>query len=59
MTPSGADTKGDAFVKTWEYACVVGMLVYLAATTRPDIAYAVHHAAMQHSTRTHPKGRIQ
>jgi hypothetical protein len=44
-TPSGADTEGEAFVESWDYACVVGMLMYLAANTRPYIAYAVHQAA--------------
>jgi hypothetical protein len=44
-TPSGADTEGDAFIESWGYACVVGMLMYLAANTRPDISYAVHQVA--------------
>jgi hypothetical protein len=44
-TPSGADTEGDTFFESWEYACVVGMLMYLAANTRPGIAHDVHQAA--------------
>jgi hypothetical protein len=32
--------------ETWEYASLVGMLMYLASNTRPDIAYAVHQAAI-------------
>jgi hypothetical protein len=44
-TPVGADRDGDPFDELWEYATVVGMLMYLAANTRPDIAYAVHQAA--------------
>jgi hypothetical protein len=44
-TPVGTDAEGPAFDETWEYHTVVGMLMYLAANTRPDIAYAVHQAA--------------
>ena len=29
----------------WEYATIVGMLMYLAQNSRPDIAYAVHQCA--------------
>jgi hypothetical protein len=43
--PVGADLHGDSFVESWEYASIIGMLMYLAANTRPDIAYAVHQAA--------------
>jgi hypothetical protein len=45
-TPVGAETAGDPFSKSWEYASIFGMLMYLAANTRPDIAYAVHQAAL-------------
>jgi hypothetical protein len=44
-TPVGADRDGDPFHELWEYATVVGMIMYLASNTRPDIAYAVHQAA--------------
>jgi hypothetical protein len=44
-TSVGADRDGDPFDELWEYATVVGMLMYLAANTRPDIVYAVHQAA--------------
>jgi hypothetical protein len=44
-TPSGSDTEDDAFAESWEYDCVVGMSMYLAANTRPYIAYDVHQAA--------------
>jgi hypothetical protein len=43
--PLGTDAKGPEFAETWKYRTVVGMLMYLAANTRPDIAYAVHQAA--------------
>lgn len=44
-TPVGADRDGVLFDEDWEYATIVGMLMYLSANTRPDLAYAVHQAA--------------
>jgi hypothetical protein len=44
-TTVGADRDGELFDEDWEYAAVVGMLMYLAVNTRPDIAYVVHQAA--------------
>jgi hypothetical protein len=44
-TPVGSDVDGAPFIEDWEYASIVGMLMYLAANTRPYIAYAVHQAA--------------
>ena len=44
-TPVGTDIHGDKFSETWDYSSVIGMLMYLAGNTRPDIAYAVHQAA--------------
>jgi len=41
----GADLNGEPFDETWEYRSIIGMLMYLAANTRPDIAYAVHSCA--------------
>mmetsp|Transcript_31063 Transcript_31063/g.45455 ORF Transcript_31063/g.45455 Transcript_31063/m.45455 type:complete len:340 (+) Transcript_31063:1620-2639(+) len=41
----GADVGGKVREKNWNYASVVGMLLYLAGNTRPDIAFAVHQAA--------------
>ena len=43
--PLVADTHGEPFSETWDYASVVGMLMYLAQNSRPDLAYAVHSAA--------------
>ena len=44
-TPIGTDADGPIYAETWKYGMVVGMLMYLAANTRPDIAYAAHQAA--------------
>jgi hypothetical protein len=44
-TPVGSDVDGAPFIEDWEYASIVVMFMYLAANTRPDIAYAVHQAA--------------
>ena len=44
-TPVGTDLLGEKFNEKWEYASVVGMLMFLANNTRPDIAYATHQVA--------------
>ena len=44
-TPVGSDTDGTPFAESWQYRTVIGMLMYLAANTRPDIAFSVHQAA--------------
>ena len=41
----GADDGGPVQVEMWNYASVVGMLLYLAGNTWPDIAFAVHQCA--------------
>jgi hypothetical protein len=41
----GKDDDGDTCSEPWSYASVVGMLMYLASNSRPDIAYAVHSCA--------------
>ena len=40
----GADQDGELFKADWEYASVVGMLMFLV-NTRPDIQFAVHQCA--------------
>jgi hypothetical protein len=37
----GSDKDGDPFDDDWEYATVVGMLLYLSGNSRPDISFAV------------------
>ena len=44
-TPLGQDKDGKSFSEDCEYASIVGMLMYLAKNTRPDIAFAVHQCA--------------
>ena len=44
-TPLGIDKLGEPFKEDWDYASIVGMLMYLANNSRPDIAYAVHQCA--------------
>ena len=38
-TPLGIDNLGEPFKEDWDYASIVGMLMYLANNSRPDIAY--------------------
>ena len=50
--PLHADKNGAPFKEDWQYDAVIGMLMYLAGNTRPDIAYAVYQAArFTHGTR--------
>jgi hypothetical protein len=50
-TPVRSDPDGPAFQEDWEYASIVGMLMYLAANARSDLVYAVHQVA-RHATPT-------
>ena len=45
LEPLGPDLDGLPFKESWEYASIIGMLMYLANNTRPDIAHAVHACA--------------
>jgi hypothetical protein len=57
-SPIHADQDGPAFNEFWQYDSVIGMMMYLAKNTRPDIAYAVHQAARftQHPCQSHAVG---
>ena len=51
-TPLGLDVDGEPFNENWDYPVIIGMLMYLAQNSRPDIAYAVHQCAcFTHSPR--------
>ena len=41
----GSDKNGEEFSEEWSYPSVIGMLLYLASNSRPDIAFAVHQCA--------------
>jgi Reverse transcriptase (RNA-dependent DNA polymerase)/Zinc knuckle len=41
----GSDPDGVAMKEKWNYRSVIGMMLYLATNTRPDIAFAVSQAA--------------
>jgi Reverse transcriptase (RNA-dependent DNA polymerase) len=45
LVPLHTDRNGVPFEDKWEYDSIIGMLMYLAGNTRPDISYAVHQAA--------------
>ena len=45
LEPLGPDKNGQPMSETWEYPSIIGMLMYLANNTRPDIAHAVHACA--------------
>jgi histone deacetylase 1/2 len=44
-TPLGTDANGERWDAEWDYASVVGMLMYLCSNSRPDIQFAVHQCA--------------
>ena len=41
----GPDEHGESMNESWEYASIIGILMYLTNNTRPDIAHAVHACA--------------
>ena len=43
--PLGKDVDGDPYMEEWDYRSVVGMMLYLASSTRSVISYAVHQCA--------------
>jgi Reverse transcriptase (RNA-dependent DNA polymerase)/GAG-pre-integrase domain len=45
QTTLGKDIDGPEMTEDWNYASVVGMLMYLSNNSRPDIAFAVHQCA--------------
>jgi hypothetical protein len=45
QTPLGTDSNGPAFDRSFDYASIVGMMMYLSSNSRPDIQFAVHQCA--------------
>jgi hypothetical protein len=43
--PLGSDKNVIPAPEAWNYTSIVGMLLYLASNTRPDIAFVVHQCA--------------
>ena len=44
-TPLSTNPDGSPFKEEWEYASVIGMLLYLSSNSHPDIQFAVHQCA--------------
>jgi hypothetical protein len=55
QTPLGTDANGPPFDWSFDYASIVGMMMYQSSNSRPDIQFAVHQCArFTHSPkRTH------
>ena len=53
--PLGTDSDGPPFDEYWEYASVMGMLMYLSSNYRYDIQFVVNHCSSftQNSRRIH------
>ena len=43
--PLGTDKEGTEFAEQWRYSPVVGMLLYLAVNSWPEITHAIHRYA--------------
>ena len=41
----GSDCNGESAKEKWLYGSVIGMMLYLAGNSRPDISFAVHQCA--------------
>ena len=53
--PIGIDVNGSEAKRDWtkSYASIIGMMLYLASNTRPDISFDVHQCAQfTHNTKT-------
>lgn len=45
LTPLGSYEEAEKKDESWEYASIIGLLMYLANNIHPDIAHAVHVCA--------------
>ena len=60
-TPLGTDTNGFEAKRDWpnSYASVIGMMLYLASNTIPDISFSVHQCArFTHNTKASHKRAV-
>ena len=44
--PLSKDLEGSSQTSRWEYQSIIGLLNYISGSSRPDIAYATHSAAI-------------
>ena len=56
--PLSKDLEGARRTSTWEYRSIIGLLNYISGSSRTDIAYATHSAAIFSANRkaSHDKG---
>ena len=52
--PLCKDVNGAPCCEDWDYRSIVGMMLYLAVSTRPDISYDVHQCARFSHSPKHP-----
>ena len=45
INPLGTDADGEEVKESWNYASVIGMMMYLASNAYPEIQFAVHQCA--------------
>ena len=60
--PLGTDKNGSDSKRYWpnSYASIIGMMLYLASNTRPDIFFDVHHCArFTHNTKVSHKTSVK
>ena len=55
--PLGAHPDAPPFQESWDYSSIVGMLIYLATNSRPDISFAVSQVARFNHHPREPHGK--
>ena len=58
--PLGTDINGSEDKRDWpnSYASFIGMMLYLASNTRPDISFDVHHYSGLQITPSYHTGQL-